>query len=392
MTLTAEELRKFFATLTEPLDILEWLQSRFIVAVRTVFNSDDVRRRLGLYAGDRIPDNERNLTDVRNRVSLIVEYELARISTRLLEEAKVKEIFWSYVVANRFPDLEVRDSEGKRHLRIEVKNLQSVAEEKSANFDTLRKDVHPQTDFLVVFLWEWKADDGKPWDRAPFIHNVFVFHASSLALLRDCYWLNSPPTTLGDGLQGFDLRYGINCRNGKYNEEEGNYGKLLRLWQKDFGHAPPMTPILERTAKDYHSFQEEVIVRGFETIAAIHLPKLSGDAPMKEVLFSGKRVGFNAGNYVFLLDYLIQDEEEAKEYVAAAVASRVVRFTSQYAWKEVSAAKTEAGRKTKKVRIKLTKVREGRKPKHLQKEFMGVPPVAADGVVPPVVAPGQAGS
>jgi hypothetical protein len=121
-------------------------------------NSTDVRQRIGLYAGERIPQNERNLTDVRNRVSLIIEYEMARIATRILERAEIGDLFWSYVVANRFPDLEVRHNSGRRGLRVEVKCLQTLAEEKAANFDTLRKDIHPQTDFLVVFLWEWRGD------------------------------------------------------------------------------------------------------------------------------------------------------------------------------------------------------------------------------------------
>jgi hypothetical protein len=194
MSLVQTEVREFLSGQREPIETLDWLQGTFLPEVQSSLNSPDVRRRIGLYSGERIPENERNLTDVRNRVSLIVEYELARIATQILSEAGAQELFWSYVVANRFPDLEVRNSQGKRGLRIEVKCLQSVAEEKSANFDTLRKDVHPQTDFLVVFLWEWKHDATTIlWDRAPSIEKVYVFHAATLALLRDRYWLNSPP-------------------------------------------------------------------------------------------------------------------------------------------------------------------------------------------------------
>ena len=273
MPLTVDQVREFLGNAREPLETLNWLRDDFLPLAKDHLNSVDVRRRIALYAGERIPENERNLTDVRNRVSLIVEYELARIATRLIEDLEIRDLFWSYVVANRFPDLEVRNSAGRRGLRIEVKCLQSAAEEKSANFDTLRKDVHPRTDFLVVFLWEWKQDGGEvSWDRAPHVERIYVFHAASLAQLRDSYWLNNPPKNLGGGAQGFDLRYAVNCNQGNYNEEEGNYGKLLRLWTADFEHAPHMTPLLERTRDDYLVFQREVVDIGFDNLAARILP------------------------------------------------------------------------------------------------------------------------
>lgn len=139
-------------------DILYRLRTEFLPLVLNHMNTPDVRRRIGLYGGDRIPENERNLTDVRNRVSLIAEYEMARVATRLLEERDLGDFFFGYVVANRFPDLELRDENGKHGIRIEVKCLASVAEGKAANFDTLKKDINPHTDFVVVFLWEWKHD------------------------------------------------------------------------------------------------------------------------------------------------------------------------------------------------------------------------------------------
>src|SRR5258708_28228607 len=103
------------------LETAQWLRAHYLPELMRRFNTVDVRKRLGLYVGDRIPDNERNLTDVRNRVSLIVEYELARLSNQILSNANVNDLFWAYVVANRFPDLEVRMNDGSRKLRIEVK-------------------------------------------------------------------------------------------------------------------------------------------------------------------------------------------------------------------------------------------------------------------------------
>jgi hypothetical protein len=289
------------------LAIARWLRSEYFVDLIARFNTDDVRKRLGLYQGERIPDNERNLTDVRNRVSLIVEYELARLSNEILRDAGETDLFWSYVVANRFPDLEVRRPDGTRCLRVEVKNLQSIAEEKSANFDTLIKDLNPSTDFVVVFLWEWGYRDSTSfsWDRAPKILKCYVFHAKSLAELRDAYWLNRPPENLGGGYQGFDLRYAVNCADANYAEEEGNYGKLLRIWQADFPFRPILSPILEDTETEYLRFKEGVVLEGFRSLCEYHLPRLTQGHQVARVALNGVEVGSKAGEFGFFLKSLV---------------------------------------------------------------------------------------
>lgn len=302
--MNAAALRNNLGGIVPVLETVQWLRKQYLPELMQQFNVIDVRKRLGLYAGDRIPDNERNLTDVRNRVSLVVEYELARLSNRILADSGVDDLFWAYVVANRFPDLEVRKNDGSRKLRIEVKNLQSVAEEKSANFDTLKKDINPSTDFVVVFLWEWLWDPTEiQWERAPKLLDVFVFHATSLATLRDTYWLNQPPDNLGNGYQGFDIRYGVNCANGIYAEEEGNYGKLLRIWQADFPHRPPMTPILADTEQEYLRLRKEAVLVGFRNLCYLHLPRLSGRAVggIQPIVIGGARVGERLGDFGFFL-------------------------------------------------------------------------------------------
>ena len=81
----SNELREYLTGEQQPLVTLSWLRDAFLPAIIEDLNSTDVRRRLGIYAGEKIPENERNLTDVRNRVSLIIEYEMARIATRFLD-------------------------------------------------------------------------------------------------------------------------------------------------------------------------------------------------------------------------------------------------------------------------------------------------------------------
>lgn len=298
-----EQLATMLGAVATPVEIARWLRTDYLPHLIDLFNHDDCRKRLGLYQGERIPDNERNLTDVRNRVSLIVEYELARLSNQILAEYGQDNLFWSYVVANRFPDLEVRRPNGVRCLRIEVKCLQSIAEEKSANFDTLKKDLNPNTDFVVVFVWDWGYSDSARfgWDRAPRILNCYVFHAASLAELRDAYWLNRPPDNLGDGYQGFDLRYAVNCAQGVYAEEEGNYGKLLRIWQEDFPYRPNDTIELLDTEQEYISFKKGVVLEGFWSLCNYHLPRLSQQSALSVLYSGGEAVGMKAGDFGFFM-------------------------------------------------------------------------------------------
>lgn len=349
------ELRDHLTGAREPLETLSWLRDSFLPAVIGDLNAIDVRRRLGIYSGEKIPENERNLTDVRNRVSLIIEYEMARIATRILEHAGVQEIFWSYVVANRFPDLEVRHDSGRRGLRVEVKCLQTLAEEKSANFDTLRKDIHPKTDFLVVFLWEWRYDPSQvTWDRAPQIVRVYVFHAASLAHLRDWYWLNKPPNNLGDGLQGFDLRYAVNCTNDVYNEEEGNYGKLLRIWQEGFQYRPQSSELIDQTINDYLVFKTETITSGLDTLANIFLPGLSGDPSITAIFHNDVRVGWKTTSTAFLLGSYLSKKDDKPAILTLTSTPSVYIFTDKYAWVEYQYDN-----------VKLIEIRRGKKPKHL---------------------------
>ena len=300
-----ETLSRMLSGQAPALEVCRWLRTSYLPVVAALFNTDSARKRLGLYQGERIPENERNLTDVRNRISLIIEYELARLSNGLLEAEGEKDAFWSYVVANRYPDLEIHKTDGSRGLRIEVKCLQSIAEEKSANFDTLRKDIDPDADFIVVFVWEWAYDDSDEvaWDRAPVLLRHDVFHAASLAALRDTYWLNRPPSeeALGDGLQGFDLRYAVNCARGVYAEEEGNYGKLLRMWQRDFAHRPPMSEILADTETEYLAFKERVILEGFWSLSNWHLPRLAQGQTTERFTAANGTSGARAGEFGMLL-------------------------------------------------------------------------------------------
>ena len=252
------------------------LRNKYFPIVINRFNSDDSRKRFGLYKNEKIPSNERNLTDVRTRMGVLIEFELARISNELLREYGIEDLFWCYVVANRFPDLEVRENSGVRLLRFEIKCLQCIAEEKSANFDTLIKDIDPNTDFVIVCLWDWFSEQSEnyKWDSVPKIIKVYVFHAYSLAKLRDAYWLNTPPSDLGGGYQGFDIRYAVTCKDGVYSKEQGNLGKLMRIWSSDFQYGPKDSAEIIDTKTEYEKFQREVEFEGFKILASKQLNDL----------------------------------------------------------------------------------------------------------------------
>ena len=325
------ELSKFFSGGQPPDTTAKWLRRTYFAELLDIFNTSESRRRLGIYGGEKIPENERNLTDVRNRVSLIIEYETARLSNDILETFNGSSFFWSYVVANRFPDLEVRKADGTRSLRVEIKCLQSIAEEKSANFDTLIKDLNPNTDFVVVFLWEWEYPLGRNeiWDRAPKILRHYVFNAYSLASLRDCYWLNKPHSNLGDGFQGFDLRYAVNSNHGLYSQEEGNYGKLTRIWSEDFPHRPATTPAVTDTESEYLKFKREVIEIGFWSLCNQLLPIISGDKQTSPLEADGVKVGEKASRYAFFLKSLI-DVDEANQISIESGCDFMVIMTDKY--------------------------------------------------------------
>lgn len=351
----ADDFRQNLLARASALDTLDFLSDRFMPAIVACLNETGTRRRMALYGGDRVPENERNLTDVRNRMSLLIEYKLAWIANDILEAEGIDDVFWTNVVANRFPDLEVRGLDGSRGIRVEVKCLEAVAEEKSANFDTLKKDINPDTDFVVVFLWEWFRDQASViWDRAPKVLNAYVFHAASMAELRDYNWLNCPPSDLGDGLQGYDFRFAVNCRNGVYNEEEGNYGKLMRIWPSGAIYDPGVSPIINRTIDLYRTFEHDVIWSGFEVIANDVLTRF-GNGAISEVLNpKGDRIGFKTVDLAMILKRCASTAREQTDICRLQGINRVIVLTDKYTWSDNDVI----GRS-------LQRRNDGKKPKHL---------------------------
>jgi hypothetical protein len=353
--MTPDSIRRNLAGEAPPEETLTFLSGEFIPEVIRRLNEPGTRRRMALYGGDRIPENERNLTDVRNRMSLLIEYKLAWVGNDVLCDHGVDEIFWTNVVANRFPDLEVRKVNGERGIRVEVKCLEAIAEEKSANFDTLKKDLNPNTDYIVVFVWEWFRDQAAvAWNRAPKVLRGFVFHASSLAELRDYNWLSNPPNELGKGFQGYDLRYAVNCRNDVYSEEEGNYGKLLRIWNNDLTYEPGSNPLLDTTIQEYRQFEDFTVWSGFKVLSSDLLTRTGSTDFTPIVVPERGKVGYRNGKIGILFKRRAGPAREQHRIAQESGLGRVIVMTDKYQWSDFEVKATSLGR-----------LADGRKPKHL---------------------------
>lgn len=338
-------------------ETLSQLNDELLPIVIERMNNQSNRRLWALYDGERIPENETNLTDTRGRVSLLIEHTLVDVINSMLAESGEENIFLANVVANRFPDLEIRQRDGRLGLRFEVKALQATAEEKSANFSTLKKDVRPQTDFLIIFVWEWNSSRDSSainWDRAPLIIGAFALHASSLATMRDTTWLDSPPANVGDAVQGFDLLEAITASNGKYKGEEGNLGKLMRVF--DVSNPIPAGASLElsQTISRFKELEDFVISAGFDRLCEL-IAAASGSSittqtgPPWNITLTSDLMGF-------ALARRLGGKKTIEEAMKDLAISKLVVLRDKYQWTVYA---LDGGQ--------LAQLRSGRKPKELIK-------------------------
>lgn len=256
-------------------EVRQFAQRELVDRAITLLNDEVLPSFLPLFDDEPIPTNQRNLTDVRTRMGVLLEYELCKAIRRVLPTEPENGFALAYVISNKYPDLAFRGPKGEIGLRFEVKAIQTIAEEKSANFDTLIKDIRRGSDFVVVLVWEWQHHQTLPL-RYPRIDAGFVFDAYDLALMRDCYWLNTPPTDVGDGRQGYDLCFGVNCNRGNYNQEEGNYGKLLRVFDADYEKWLPTGTRASGTLSAYYDFVRLTCRLGLERVIADVGARLAG--------------------------------------------------------------------------------------------------------------------
>lgn len=251
-------------------EILEGLNELVNRAIK-LMNECTLPIAVPLFADDFLPTNQRNLTDVRTRIGVLLEYEFAKaVNASLPPEIRDEGLVLTYVVANQFPDLAFRSADGTLGIRLEIKAVQNIAEEKSANFSTLIKDIRKGTDFVVVMRWDWKQHGSRNL-KFPFVDAFYVMDAYQLALMRDCHWLNNPSKglKLKSARQGFDLTFAVNGRADSFNEEEGNLGKLTRIFDPSDLVDHNLLPAEVRsssTLKTYTQLKLETIYLGLSHI------------------------------------------------------------------------------------------------------------------------------
>ena len=176
---------------------------------------------------EELPINERNLTDARTRIGQLLEVWFCLTLQHIFETQGISKFRMSCVVANQYPDLVIRSTSSEIVLRIEMKALELVSEEKSANFDALVRDIHPQQDLLCVLLWEWiDLDLSGTLVNIPEVKGAFIFEAYPLARARDLGWLAQRKN---GQLKGIDITGPVVGTANTLKEEEHNMGKLMRI-------------------------------------------------------------------------------------------------------------------------------------------------------------------
>lgn len=293
----------------------EYLNSELLPRAVERMNRDALPVRLAVFDTDRLPSNQRNLTDVRTRVGNLLEWELG-LAVGIEAAVHVNDqLRLVYVVANRFPDFEFRGIDGSRGLRLEVKAVDVVAEEKAANFDTLLKDIRAGCDYVVTMIWRLHRPNGALL-RFPYVECAIALDAEHLAKMRDIYWLNTPPPTAASARQGFDLRFPINCSGDAFNKEEGNAGKLMRLFDPRFEKYLPDEIRRSPTLPKYFQLRERIVQGGFRQIAGRLGGAFGGVRVAENFTGTGASIVFERGGRHLVI---LGDAEKPSRATALAV-------------------------------------------------------------------------
>ena len=169
----------------------------------------------------------------------------------------------------------------------------------------------------------------------------------------------------------------MNCQQGTYKEEEGNYGKLLRIWSDDSHYGPELSKILDATIATYRDFRDFAIWSGFEVLSQKLLSK-SGPGKPESILIDGRIPGYFLGNLAILFrarTNLKQQQELASRqkekdelkgiqqqhvFDQASHLAHIVVMNDKYQWVKNHVVNGE-----------LERSETGRKPKHPVRHLAG---------------------
>ena len=323
---------------------LQMLNDVLIPPAIKLLNEDILPAQIPIFPDDVTPTNQANLTDVRTRIGTLVEYQFATAVNQILPRlANPDEIGLTHVVANQFPDLAFRSATGELGIRLEIKAVQTIAEEKAANFYTLIKDIRKGRDFVVAFTWEWEEETTQAF-LYPHIHHCYVMDAYQLAQMRNTYWLDTPPReNMGTGRQGFDLRFPVNAKASKFSQEEKNYGKLMRIFHPRKEHLLTGELLESETLRTYYHFKEETRYLGmrriFETLVTqcdnARIEIVKAEKPIQWLVTDGQyRIGLIGAENM-------PTEKSARAAMSQMNTANVVTINKDFSWNVYSARKTD---------------------------------------------------
>jgi len=252
--------------------VLEALNDDLLPRIVERMNSGVNSELIAKLPSERLPTNERNLTDARTRIGVLLEYTLARYIDDELVGLPGNTYRMGFVVANQYPDLVSRDPQHRPGVRLEVKAVQTASEEKSANFSTLIRDIRPNQDVLCILVWEWLPTmrNAVPV-QYPHIYKAFAFDAYVIAKIRDLGWLSqtnykSPKLIDIAGPTVPTSRRIEGCTTVK--GEEKNMGKLMRIVDEKLLNHPALAAFqTEPNVQRYLAFTSYTLARGLQTIA-----------------------------------------------------------------------------------------------------------------------------
>lgn len=226
-----QQLFKEYATRFQ--ELLEHLNNELLPRLVDTINTHVSPQHFGKLSlsAEPIPLNERNLTDTRTRIGVLLEYALAFELHKVLEGGTYSA---GFLVANQFPDITTRHvTDFTQGARLEIKAIQTISEEKAANFSTLIQDISPNQDILCVLVWEWRIKlVGVADVHYPHILGAYAMHAHVIARLRDMVWLalegkyKSPKLI---DIAGALVPNSQNADEKVMKSEENNLGKLTRM-------------------------------------------------------------------------------------------------------------------------------------------------------------------
>lgn len=263
-------------------EVIDIFQNTILPEVQIKINTGRFHKMSSKLKTELLPTNQRNLTDARTRIGTLLEYQFAfELNNLLKDKYYLREYDVGFVLANQYPDLVIRNELHEVVLRIEMKSIQGISEEKSANFDALIRNIEKNADLLCIILWEWESIESKQTELDyPKISKIYLFDAYEIAKMRDCGWLKNISSQLGNKIIDVSGVY-VPINTTTFKQEEGNIGKILRINTNQENTAAIL----------YEKFKKEVQLFGIQQIVKQCVRLFSGHE--QEIIFDSNEYDSN---------------------------------------------------------------------------------------------------